>query len=185
MEPVTDPVGLAPVAPEVPSYADELAEELDEAEAERLAAERIAEAGAASGAAFPPDRYLDREASWLDFNARVLALAADESLPLLERVRFLAIFSNNLDEFFMVRVAGLRRRLATGIAVTTPSGLGPREQLHLIFARSRELVTEQVALFHSQIKPALSAHGIKLLRWSDLTPDEREASRQWFTERVY
>jgi polyphosphate kinase len=184
MDPLTDPVGLAAVAPDVPSYADELAEELDEAEAERLAAERMAEADAAD-LTLPPDRFLDREASWLDFNARVLALAVDTTIPLLERVRFLAIFSSNLDEFFMVRVAGLRRRLATGIAVPTPSGLDPREQLRLIFSRTRELVSEQVALFHSDIRPALADVGIQILRWRDLTPDERESLRQLFTERVY
>jgi polyphosphate kinase len=183
MDRVTDGVGLAPASPDAPSYADELAEDLDEAEAERLAAIRVGVA--TQDSTLPADRFLDREASWLDFNARVLALAADPAVPLLERVRFLAIFSNNLDEFFMVRVAGLRRRLATGIAVTTPSGLGPREQLHMIFVRSRELVAEQVALFHTQIRPALESAGLELLRWRDLTPDEREASRQWFTERVY
>ena len=182
---MTDPVRLATGLPEPPSYADELAEELDEAEAERRAAERIAQAEAAPGATLPHDRFLDREASWLDFNARVLALAADTGIPLLERVRFLAIFSSNLDEFFMVRVAGLRRRLATGIAVTAPSGLDPGEQLQLIFSRARELVAEQVALFHTDIRPALSDVGIQMLRWRDLTTEERESLRQLFTERVY
>jgi polyphosphate kinase len=184
MDPVTDAVRLVAGVEAPPSYADELAEELDEAEAERLAAVRVAEASTIDPS-LPVDRFLDREASWLDFNARVLALAEDDSLPLLERVRFLAIFSKNLDEFFMVRVAGLRRRLATGIAVTSPSGLGPREQLQLIFDRSRELVSRQVAVLHADIRPALSAQGIELLRWRDLTTDEREASRHWFTERVY
>jgi polyphosphate kinase len=185
MDPVSESVGLVPGLPETPSYADELAEDLDEAEAERLAAQRLAAAEAAAGGTLPQDRFLDREASWLDFNARVLALAADKSVPLLERVRYLAIFSSNLDEFFMVRVAGLRRRLATGIAIHAPSGLEPREQLAMIFSRSRDLVSEQVAIFHADILPALTDVGIQLLRWRDLTADEREASRQWFTERVY
>ncbi|MFL6240653.1 MAG: RNA degradosome polyphosphate kinase [Actinomycetes bacterium] len=183
MDPVSERVGLAPRIPDAPSYADELAEDLDEAEAERLAAVRVAEAS--HDLSLPADRFLDREASWLDFNARVLALAEDPDCPLLERVRFLAIFSNNLDEFFMVRVAGLRRRLATGIAVTTPSGISPREQLHLIFVRSGELVAQQIALFHSDIRPALAKEGIELLRWRDLTGDEQSASRQWFIDRVY
>ncbi|MGO1337999.1 MAG: RNA degradosome polyphosphate kinase, partial [Cellulosimicrobium funkei] len=74
----------------------------------------------------PDDRFADRELSWLAFNQRVLELAEDPSQPLLERVRFLAIFASNLDEFFMVRVAGLKRRMATGIAVTAASGLSPR-----------------------------------------------------------
>ena len=84
---------------------------------------------AAPATDLPVDRFLDREISWLQFNERVLQLAADESVPLLERARFLAIFTSNLDEFFMVRVAGLKRRIATGIAVRSPSGLEPREVL--------------------------------------------------------
>ena len=80
----------------------------------------------------PGDRFLDREISWLQFNERVLQLAADENVPLLERCRYLAIFASNLDEFFMVRVAGLKRRIATGIAVRSASGLEPREVLEQI-----------------------------------------------------
>lgn len=79
--------------------------------------------------ALPDDRFLDREESWLRFNQRVLELAEDPDLPLLERVRFLSIFSSNLDEFFMVRVAGLARRMATGLAVQSASGRQPREVL--------------------------------------------------------
>ena len=77
-------------------------------------------------------RYINRELSWLDFNARVLSLAGDEKVPLLERAKFLAIFSSNLDEFFMIRVAGLKRRIATGIAVRSAAGLEPREVLEKI-----------------------------------------------------
>src|SRR5664280_1864706 len=77
--------------------------------------------------ALPEDRFLEREISWLQFNERVLRLAADPSVPLLERTRYLAIFASNLDEFFMVRVAGLKRRIATGLAVRSASGLEPRE----------------------------------------------------------
>src|SRR3954466_3443777 len=128
-------VTSAASGPDRASLADELAEDLDEAEAERLATAAHVLAGTAAD--LPADRFLDREASWLDFNARVLELAADERVPLLERVRFLAIFSSNLDEFFMVRVAGLRRRIATGLAVATPTGLEPREQLQLIGQRTR------------------------------------------------
>src|SRR5262249_19690406 len=115
-------------APDVPSYADKLAEELEE-----LAA--IGEIGPDAA-----ERFLDREASWLDYSARVLELAEDPDVPLLERVRFAAIFAGNLDEFFMVRVAGLRRRIATGIAVTTASGLSASEQLDLISRRAHEQV---------------------------------------------
>src|SRR5690554_8039738 len=88
----------------------------------------------------PPDRFLDRELSWLAFNQRVLELAEDPSQPLLERVRFLAIFASNLDEFFMVRVAGLKRRMATGIAVTAASGLSPRQVLDAISERAHDLM---------------------------------------------
>src|SRR3954469_1121734 len=111
-------------APDVPHYADELAEELEDLGLDE------------SSSAAAPDRFLDREGSWLDFNARVLELAADGALPLLDRVRFAAIFAGNLDEFFMVRVAGLRRRIATGIAVMTPAGLTAREQLDLVARRA-------------------------------------------------
>ena len=84
----------------------------------------------------PEGRYLNRELSWLDFNARVLTLAEDPATPLLERAKFLAIFSNNLDEFYMVRVAGLKRRQQTGLPVQGPDGLSPREQLALIAGRT-------------------------------------------------
>src|SRR3954453_8652739 len=86
------------------------------------------------------DRFLDRELSWLRFNQRVLELAEDETLPLLERVRFTAIFANNLDEFFMVRVAGLKRRIAADLAVRAASGLMPRDMLELIWASTRDLM---------------------------------------------
>jgi polyphosphate kinase len=85
----------------------------------------------------PEDRYLNRELSWLDFNARVLALAEDSSQPLLERAKFLAIFASNLDEFYMVRVAGLKRRDETGLSVRSADGLTPRQQLARIAARCR------------------------------------------------
>ncbi|MBR7839923.1 hypothetical protein KDL01_42210, partial [Actinospica durhamensis] len=88
----------------------------------------------------PQGRFLDRERSWLAFNERVLELAEDPETPLLERANFLAIFASNLDEFFMVRVAGLKRRIATGVATRSASGLQPREVLEMIWSRSRELM---------------------------------------------
>ena len=94
----------------------------------------------AEATALPADHFLEREISWLQFNERVLQMAMDSSLPLLERARFLAIFSSNLDEFFMVRVAGLRRRIATGLAVRSASGLEPRELLEQITSISRDLM---------------------------------------------
>jgi len=93
----------------------------------------------------PEDRFLERELSWLDFNQRVLELAEDKSLPLLERVNYTAIFASNLDEFFMVRVASLKRRIATGIATPSPSGLSPLEVLQRISERTRELQLRHAA----------------------------------------
>jgi polyphosphate kinase len=135
----------------VARYADDLAEELEDLAHDGEPAARRA------------DRFFDREASWLDYNSRLLELAADEGLPLLDRVRFTAIFAGNLDEFFMVRVAGLRRRLATGIAVATPNGMAPREQLDLVSRRAHELVAEHSRVFLDDLLPRLQEHGICLL----------------------
>ena len=112
--------------------------------------------------ALPSDRFLDRELSWLAFNKRVLELAEDQNLPLLERVKYLSIFSSNLDEFFMVRVAGLKRRIATGIAVRSASGGLPNEVHESVLNRSHELMTEQADIFKSEILPALAANGISI-----------------------
>lgn len=131
------------------------------------------------------DRFLDRELSWLAFNQRVLELAEDERQPLLERARFLAIFTSNLDEFFMVRVAGLKRRIAAGLAVRAASGLMPREVIEQIWQSSRELSERQARVFRDQIVPALADEGIQLLRWSDLTTAEIDYCKQLFRERIY
>src|SRR5437588_7685065 len=113
--------------------------------------------GGAAGEA----ELLDRDLSWLDFNARVLALAEDPAVPLLERLKFLAIFSANLDEFFMVRVAGLAGRAAAGLGAATPGGLEPEAQLKAIRARVLELVADQTAIFAALV-PALAEAGICL-----------------------
>ncbi|HEY6932841.1 MAG TPA: RNA degradosome polyphosphate kinase [Marmoricola sp.] len=131
------------------------------------------------------DRFLDRELSWLRFNQRVLELAEDESLPLLERVRFLAIFASNLDEFFMVRVAGLKRRIAAGLAVRAASGLMPREVLERIWALSAELMTRHASCFREQVVPALAKEGIELLRWDDLDKEEQKAAKKLFKDRIF
>src|SRR5262245_10958205 len=107
----------------------------------------------------PDDRFLDREESWLRFNQRVLELAEDPNLPLLERVRFLSIFASNLDEFFMVRVAGLTRRMATGLAVQSASGRQPREVLERTATVARELMLRHTATFRDDILPALAKEG--------------------------
>ncbi|HEY5186601.1 MAG TPA: RNA degradosome polyphosphate kinase [Actinomycetes bacterium] len=152
-------------------------------------AEEIAEAAAAGAALGIPDlpenRFYDRELSWLAFNQRVLELAEDPDLPLLERAKFLAIFGSNLDEFYMVRVAGLKRRIATGIAVRAASGALPREVLETILAESRALQERHAACFQNDVLPALAKEGIELLRWNELTPVEREAASGFFQDRVF
>ncbi|WP_082748373.1 RNA degradosome polyphosphate kinase [Nocardioides jensenii] len=132
-----------------------------------------------------PDRFLDRELSWLHFNQRVLELAEDADQPLLERARFLAIFASNLDEFFMVRVAGLKRRIAAGVAVRAASGHLPREVLESIWASTGELMARHAAVFQTQIVPALRAEGIELVRWEDLDKDEQKQCKRLFKERVF
>src|SRR5256885_8488318 len=120
------------------------------------------------GDELPEDRFLDREESWLRFNQRVLELAEDPELPLLERVRFLAIFATNLDEFFMVRVAGLTRRMATGLAVQSASGHQPRQVLESIASLAHRLQIRHAACYHDEIRPALTKEGVEILRWDDL-----------------
>lgn len=133
----------------------------------------------------PADRFLDRELSWLAFNQRVLELSQDPTLPLLDRTKFLAIFASNLDEFFMVRVAGLKRRIATGIAVRSASGYTPREVLESIWARAYELQLRQAEIFSHEIRPALEAEGIDLLHWDELTPAEKTDMDRFFDDKVF
>ncbi len=137
------------------------------------------------GDELPPGRYFDREESWLRFNQRVLELAEDDTLPLLERVRFLAIFASNLDEFFMVRVAGRMRRMATGLPVEAVTGVPTEQILERTLDTARELSLRHAEHFNSSVVPALAAEGIEILRWKELSPDEQEAMRQLFRERVY
>ena len=132
-----------------------------------------------------PDRYLDRELSWLAFNRRVLEMAEDESIPLLERVNYLSIFASNMDEFFMVRVAGLQRRLATGLAVRSPSGLSPKEVLTNISTSAHELQLRHAKLFLENIEPELEKNGIHLVRWRELRPDEKISLEQYFQDHVF
>ena len=133
----------------------------------------------------PPGRFLDRELSWLAFNKRVLDLADDPGLPLLDRTKFLAIFARNLDEFFMVRVAGLKRRIATGIAVRAASGLTPREVLENIWERAFALQRQQADYFLNTIEPELNEAGIHVLRWDQLTPVEKTDMDLFFDSKVF
>ncbi|WP_448640622.1 RNA degradosome polyphosphate kinase [Geodermatophilus sp. URMC 63] len=135
--------------------------------------------------ALPADRYLNRELSWLDFNARVLELAEDETLPLLERVKFLAIFAGNLDEFYMVRIAGLKRRQSTGLTVRSPDGLTIREQLSRVTARAQELVHRHAVAFEQDVTPRLETQGIRIVHWSDLAEPETRRLREYFRDQVF
>jgi len=133
----------------------------------------------------PPERYLDREESWLRFNERVLELAEDESIPLLERVRFLAIFATNLDEFFMVRVAGLLRRMVAGFPVEGAGVRLPRQVLDNTLELAGELTVRHARAFSERINPELAERGIELLRWKDLSADERDTLADLFKQRIY
>src|ERR1700760_723126 len=128
----------------------------------------------------PPERYLDREQSWVRFNQRVLELAEDEQTPLLERVRFLAIFASNLDEFVMVRVAGLMRRMAAGLPVYIPSGYTPDELLKNTLVKAGAPASRPPAAFPALIKPELARHDIEILRWKELTAGERAELAELF-----
>lgn len=133
----------------------------------------------------PDGRFADRELSWLAFNERVLEQSEDPSLPLLERLWFSAIFSSNLDEFFMVRVAGLKRRIAAGIAKPTASGLAPREILDLILRRTRELTSRQAEDFLEDLLPALDENGIHLRSWSEIDDARKDQLSSYFRRRVF
>lgn len=133
----------------------------------------------------PDDRYLNRELSWLDFNSRVLALAADPSLPLLERAKFLAIFASNLDEFYMVRVAGLKRRDEMGLSVRSADGLSPREQLRRIGERTQQIATQHAKVFGELIRPGLAEQGISIATWNELDESERQRLSTYFHEQVF
>ena len=133
----------------------------------------------------PPDRFLDRELSWLAFNQRVLELAEDEAIPLLERANFLAIFASNLDEFFMVRVAGLKRRIATGLAVPTNVGRAPLDVLADISSRAHELQNRHALVFRDLVKPALDAASIHVEGWSDLDEADRTALDEIFATQIF
>ena len=130
-------------------------------------------------------RLLNRELSWIEFNARVLELACDETQPLLERVKFCSIFSSNLDEFFMVRVAGLMGQEAAGFAVRSADGLTPAQALAGVRARVLELTTRQAKLWKRELRPALAAEGIEVGTIEECTPKELERLEAEFTSDIY
>lgn len=129
--------------------------------------------------------YLNRELSWLEFNARVLEEALDERVPLLERLKFLAIFSTNLDEFYMVRVAGLRRKVAAGTAQYAPDPLTPSEQLSAIRTRVRDLLARRRRAFKQELLPGLARHDIHLVKMDALDEQERARVHAFFEAQVF
>jgi len=132
-----------------------------------------------------PSLYLNRELSWLDFNDRVLQLAEDESLPLMERVKFAAIFTSNLDEFFMIRVAGLHDQLDAGLTGRGLDGYTPAEALAAIHERVAELMGRQSACVSNQLRPALGAQGIEIIGWHDCTEDQQRELRARFRRQIF
>ncbi len=132
--------------------------------------------------AFLAEHFINRELSWLEFNARVLEEAEDETNPLFERVKFLSIFSSNLDEFFMIRVAGLREQAFGDLAPQdySPDGLRPISQLQRIAARTQELVAAQYRCWNESVRPALAEHGFRLLRHDELSAHERAELDRFF-----
>jgi polyphosphate kinase len=162
-------------ARDLPRYAEDLAEAIED----------LGHVPEITDVPTDPTRFLDRESSWLDFNARVLELAEDPATPLLERTRFVAIFADNLDEFFMVRVAGLQRRIAAGLAIASPAGLSARDQLELIARRAHILTERHAEFFHRELLPALREAGIEVVTYDELDDDERATADTLFTDHVF
>ena len=132
-----------------------------------------------------PSLYINRELSWLEFNARVLNEGFDTRNPLLERLKFLSIFSTNLDEFYMVRVAGLRRQLAAGMQAPAPDGLSASEQLEAIRVRVADLIEKQQKVLHDELLPDLQHHGLKLVALDELSADEYQKIDEFFESQVF
>lgn len=129
--------------------------------------------------------FLNRDLAWLAFNRRVLHEAVDPRTPLLERVRFLSIFTANLDEFFMKRVGGLKRQIAAGIVAPTPEGIPPAEALSQIHNAVLPMLRQQAEAYTDQIRPALGENGIHLLNWAELTEAEERQARQYFEANLF
>lgn len=131
------------------------------------------------------ERQLNRELSWLDFNRRVLSLAGEAGIPLLERVKFIAIASSNLDEFFQVRVAALHDQVAADIVTATPDGRTPLEQLAAITGVVREHISIQEDIVANQLRPLLSAEGIEILSWNELSEPDQSYAVEIFQRRIF
>jgi len=132
-----------------------------------------------------PSLYLNRELSWLEFNRRVLALAGDTSVPLLERLRYIAIFHANLDEFFMVRVAGLRRQVQAGVTAAASDGRTPAQQLSAIASRLKPMLSTATTMLHEQLFRLLRRHGVSVVSMADLDGSQRAAAGFYFEHQVF
>jgi polyphosphate kinase len=130
-------------------------------------------------------RFFNRELSLLDYNARILACAEDESRSALERAGFLAILSRNLDEFFQIRVSGLREQLTAGVPGTSPDGVSPQDQLEAISIRAQELIARQAEVFEKHVRRQLHVDGIRITDWTDLSKAQRAELREVFETRVF
>jgi polyphosphate kinase len=145
----------------------------------------LGQAGAVEQVSVVEDRFLNRELSQIDFSARVLALAEDDQAPLLERAKFLAIFASNTDEFYQVRVAGLKQQAAAGIRTRSGDGLTPQEQLSAIASKVVPLAERHARLFTEKVMPALRDAGVKVLRWAELERPQREELNKLFREKIF
>jgi polyphosphate kinase len=146
---------------------------------------RRARAAAASQSPVPAELLINRELSWLEFNRRVLEEALDDSHPLLERLKFLSIFSTNLDEFFMIRVSGLKEELEEEVVEPSPDGMTPAEQLREISARLRPMLETQMRCLKEEILPRLERHGVRITSYKDLGKSERQAANAYFMEHIF
>ena len=133
----------------------------------------------------PRESLIDRELSWLDFNSRVLELAEDTSIPLLERCRFLAIFSSNLDDFYMIRVATLKRKLDLKVTNSNTAGLTPIELKQQISQKTRQLLQRQTICFHNSILPELAKNGISFVKWNELADPEKGIISNIFQTKIF
>lgn len=133
----------------------------------------------------PRERLIDRELSWLSFNERVLDLAEDKNIPLLERCRFLAIFSSNLDDFYMIRVASVKRKIESGLFKANSAGYSPQELLKEISEKTQRLINRQSICFQESIQPELAQHGIEITTWEQLSVDEKKYVSKIFTDRIF
>jgi len=132
-----------------------------------------------------PSLYINRELSWLQFNSRVLEEAEDATQPLLERVKFLSIFFSNLDEFFMIRISGLREQLASGVVETSPDGMTPSDQLTSIRQELQSQLSRATDCWDHELLPSLDAADIRLFSYDRLIPKDRETLRRYFIREVF